>query len=267
MSRGFETRSTLRALIVAAALVFAAQPAAGAADADEPRRSTTRQIPDGGRDGNMSAARVDEFAPLETEGERGKTSAAASGKAGSGTTAAQGTANDFWFHTADVILFNDDDDDGYFHGIDLLFDADTYFDAVDVYAVGFLSYEGGPWNEYMVTDTFTIFGATSDDEYVVVTELTSGYRTGEYDLLIELYDAVDGAFLASFGPADTSELAFLPLEDFDRDDPSFDNVVVVERGGGSVGGIAVAALLSILLLRLVSVRRTRPAGRRRGPCA
>lgn len=261
MSRGYDTRSALRALIATAALVLVAQPAAQAADADEPRRSTTRQIPDGGRDGNPSAERMDEYAPLATEGERGKTAAADNGKTGSTAAATESTANDFWFYTADVILFGDDDDDGYFHGIDLLFDADTYYDAVDVYAVAFLSYEGGPWNEYAVTDTFTIFGATSDDEYVVVTELTTGYRTGDYDLLIELYDAVDGAFLASFGPADTSELALLPLEDFDRDDPGFDNIVVVDRGGGGVGGIMAAGVLLALTLRL-AVRRSRPAARR-----
>ena len=140
---------------------------------------------------------------------------------------------DFWFYTADVILFNDDDFDGYYWGIDLLFDADTYFDVVDVYAAVYLSYEGGPWNEIAVTESFPIFGATSDDEYVVVTELLSGYPTGDYDVLIELFDSFDGTFLAEFGPEDSSELSFLPLEDANRDDPNFDRpVVVVQRGGG-----------------------------------
>ncbi|MFQ6005737.1 MAG: choice-of-anchor H family protein [Woeseia sp.] len=157
----------------------------------------------------------------------------------------QSAGNDFWFYTADVVLFNDDDFDGFYWGIDLLFDADTYYDAADVYAVAYLSFEGGPWNEYAVTDTFTIFGATSDDEYVLVTELMSGYPTGYYDILIELFDAYDGAFLASFGPGDTSELSLLPLEDFNRDDPLFDVPVVVSHGGG---GSADWWLLSAMLL-------------------
>ena len=58
----------------------------------------------------------------------------------------------------------------------------------------YLSYEGGPWNEYAETEDFTIFGTSSEDEYVLVSELMSGYPTGSYDILIELFDAYDGAF-------------------------------------------------------------------------
>ena len=54
-----------------------------------------------------------------------------------------GAGYDFWFYTADVVLFNDNDLDGHFWGIDLLFDVDTYYDVADVYAVVYLSYEGG----------------------------------------------------------------------------------------------------------------------------
>ncbi len=170
----------------------------------------------------------------------------------------QNAGYDFWFYTADVILFNDDDFDGYFWGIDLLFDADTYYDVVDVYAVVYLSLNGGPWNEVAVTESFPIFGATGDDEYVLVTELMSGYPTGRYDILIELFDSYDGEFLAEFGPEDTSELSFLPLEDFNRDDPNFDDhVVVVHSGGG--GGAASWWMISMMLLLLLgtSLRNNR----------
>ena len=160
----------------------------------------------------------------------------------------QGAANDFWFYPADVILFNDDDFDGYYWGIDLLFDADTYYDVVDVYAVVYLSLNGGPWNEVAITESFPIFGATSDDEYVLVTELMSGYPTGRYDILIELFDSFDGEFLVDFGPEDSSELSFLPLEDFNRDDPNFDDhVVVVHGGGGAVSWWMISMMLLLLL--------------------
>ncbi len=160
----------------------------------------------------------------------------------------QSAADDFWFYTADVVLFNDDDFDGFYWGIDLLFDADTYYDVADVYAVVYLSYEGGPWNEFAVTDTFSIFGASGDDEYVLVTELVSGYPTGYYDILIELFDAYDGAFLADFGPDDTSELSLLPLEDANRDDPHFDDPVVVVHGGGGATSWWMISLMLLLLL-------------------
>jgi len=176
----------------------------------------------------------------------------------SGNVRTESPNTDFWFYTADVILFGDDDDDGYYHGIDLLFDADTVYERADVFAVLYLSRDGGPWLEYAETDVFPIFGATSDDDYVIVTELLEGYPRGSYDLLIELYDTWDGAFVAEIGPADTSALSFLPLEDAERDEP---RVVVVEQGGGGATDPLLAALLVSALLA-VAVRR-RPAAMRR----
>lgn len=166
----------------------------------------------------------------------------------------QFATGDFWFYTADVILFNDDDFDGYFWGIDLLFDADTYYDVADVYAVVYLSLNGGPWNEVAVTESFPIFGATSDDEYVLVTELLSGYPTGRYDILIELFDSYDGAFLVDFGPENTSELGFLPLEDANRDDPHVNHRGVVVHGGAT--GWWMISMMLLLLLE-TSLRNNR----------
>lgn len=251
----------LRSLFAVAIAAQLSVPATASETGDDVRLSTTRQIASGGRDGTASAARHDEYKALDTTGERKPASMRGSGKPGESSVQSTSVSNDFWFYTADVVLFNDDDGDGYFHSIDLLFDADTYYDVADVYAVAYLSYEGGPWNEYAVTDVFTLFGATSDDEYVIVTDLTSGYRTGNYDILLELYDAVDGAFLAEFGPADTSELSFLPLEDYERDDPSAPEVIVVgSRGGG--GAAALPLLAGLLLAAMVRIgRSTGPAAR------
>ncbi|MDZ7644524.1 MAG: choice-of-anchor H family protein [Woeseiaceae bacterium] len=240
-------------LVVAGLLPFTAGAAPADATADsgagENRVSTSRQIGSGGREGTPGEAIEHAYGALETAGDRKQAPGVVSGKTEGAASSTSG--QDFWFYTADVVLFNDDDGDGYFHGVDLLFDADTYFEFADVYAAVYLSYEGGPWNEYAVTDDFTIYGATSDDEYVVVTELQTGYPRGSYDLLIELYDAWDGAFLASFGPADTSELAYLPLEDFNRDAPRRDEVVVGRHGGGTGFGLA------LLLLPLAASRFSR----------
>ena len=157
-------------------------------------------------------------------------------------------SGDFWFYSADVLLFNDHDVDGHFHGVDLLFDADTYYQAAEVYAVFYLSLEEGPWTEYSVTENFTLFGSSADDEFQIVTELVSGYPTGSYDLLIELFDGYNDEFLASYGPVDTSELAFLPLEDANRDVPYVPppTTVVVHEHGGSLGWLSLLALLCVL---------------------
>ena len=225
--------------------------------ADEPARlSVTNQGTRAEREaGAAGSASEDIFPELRTEGERivSKVPMALS-KSG-----AQSSANtDFWFYTADVELFNDRDNDGYFHGIDLLFDADTYYTFADVYAVVYLSLNGGPWNEYAVTEDFTLFGTSSDDEYIIITELISGYPAGSYDILIELFDAYDSTFLAWYGPEDTPELAFLPLEDADRDVAEVPDVIVVNHhhGGGATGAWL------ILFLGLAAVARLR-----RGQCA
>jgi hypothetical protein len=205
---------------------------------------SSRADRDGGIPGEITE---DEFPELRTDGSRlaGKTPLVLS-------KSAQAANIDFWFYSADVELFNDHDRDGYYHGIDLLFDADTYYTFADVYAVVYLSLDGGPWNEYAVTDDFTLFGASSDDEYIIVTELISGYPAGSYDILIELFDAYDDTFLAWYGPEDTLELAFLPLEDADRDVADVPEIIVVNRGGGGATGV-----LLILFLGLAAIAKLR----------
>lgn len=166
--------------------------------------------------------------------------------------------DDFWFYSVDVELFRDTDRDGYFTGIDLLFDADTLYASAEVYAVVYLSLDGGDWVEYAATEDFTIFGTSSGDSYNIVTDLIDGYPTGSYDILIELFDAWNGEFVAYAGPDDASALAFLPLEDRDNDAPIDDGTtVVVNRGGGGAAG-----LLSLMVLAgvgLVMRRRQLPA--------
>ena len=247
------------ALFLIAGLMFLS--GAVLADEGEKRLSVTTQASGAVRGSGMDGiVTQDEFDALITTGERTPTTRSilkSDVQAKAGATYSNAPNVDFWFYSADVILFNDHDNDGFFYGIDLLFDADTYFDAVDVYAVVYLSHEGGPWNEYAATENFTIFSTSSDDEYVIVTELLEGYPSGSYDLLIELFDAYDDSFLAYFGPDDSSELAFLPLEDADWDSPvEVPEVIVVhERGGGALDWLMLLAMAAtVLLARLRAVR-------------
>ncbi|MBT8077025.1 MAG: choice-of-anchor H family protein, partial [Gammaproteobacteria bacterium] len=240
-------------LLVMASVNALAETASANSDT---RSSTTLHFKSGGRDSSRNTPTgvktVDQYNALETGGDRTTRPGNAPGKAelSAGVNSQSAVSNDFWIYDADVLLFADDDGDGYYYGIDLLFDADTLYSSADVYAAVYLSLDGGPWNEYAVTEDFTIFGTSATDEFVLVTELASGYPTGEYDLLIELFDAFDGAFLASFGPEDTSELAFLPLEDFNRDDPGFDVPVVVSSGGGGgAAGFLFLGMLGLILWR------------------
>lgn len=252
---GNRLQKRLVALIVA--VVSLPVLSAAAAPDDSERKSVSIHM-QGGRD---QPARISEsaedYGKLVTEGERSKSNTrGAFAKPGSMSAQAESLNQDFWIYDADVQLYNDDDGDGYFHGIDLLFDADTIYAEADVYAVMYLSLDGGPWNEYAASEDFTIFGATSDDEYVLLTELMSGYPSGSYDILIELFDAFDGTFLASLGPAEDSSLGYLPLEDFNRDAPVQDVIVVTSYGGGgAVDGFTISLLALLAFASLLRHRR------------
>lgn len=214
------------------------------------RTSVSRHHVIGGRDNPTKIAESEEqYEALVSTGDRSKSDTRGAGAmAGKGIAGTQsGGMFDFWFYEADVIVFNDDDYDGYYHGLDVLFDVDTIYSSADVYAVLYLSHEGGPWNEYAVTEDFVVSGSSGSDEYGIVTELMSGYPTGSYDLLIELFDAYNGDYLASYGPSDTSELAYLSLEDFNRDAPVQEVIIVSEGGGGAFDGWLLGALFLLLI--------------------
>ena len=251
---GLVTRSSIKVLFIAGLLAFTVSGAsqAVAEASDGTRSSISRHHSEGGRENPvLGSESVEEYASLATNGSRSKTTTRGGlTKPGADSTIQQSASSDFWFFDADIVLFNDDDGDGFFHGIDLLFDADTIYSAAEVYGVVYLSLDFGPWNEYGVTEDFWIFGDSGTDEYVLVTELMSGYPTGDYDLLIELFDAADDSFLASFGPEETSALSYLPLEDFNRDEPLEEIPVAVSHGGG--GGAADAWTIGILLLLLIA---------------
>lgn len=150
-------------------------------------------------------------------------------------------------------LVYDDDGDGHYHYFKLTFDADTDHLAADVYARLYLSLEGGPWQEYFITNVFTLIGASGVDDYEVKTELVSGYPTGYYDLLIELYEAQYDEHIASFGPFESSALSLLPLEDLEHDNdfPALPGPAISSSsgGGGNLGLVTLLCLWSIVLYR------------------
>lgn len=148
-----------------------------------------------------------------------------------------GHPSEFWIQSADTTLEYDDDADGYFHAFTVGFDADLHYGFADVYAVLYLSFEGGPWNHLATTNIFEIAENDPYDAYSVHTVLDYGYPSGHYDVLIELYEASHDVWVASLGPNEAHALSVLPLEDTERDTPDHRDhgSVEVEYGGGSYG--------------------------------
>jgi hypothetical protein len=147
-------------------------------------------------------------------------------------------------YDARTLLSYDDDGDGFYHRLEVTFDADVDHGDAFVYARLYLSYEGGPWNLYFTTNVFHILEDVSYDDYAVETRLLEGYPTGYYDILIELYDADWDEHVASYGPYEDGALRALPLEDLQRDTLGYDEgayPVSDSHGGG--GGIGLLGLL------------------------
>lgn len=128
--------------------------------------------------------------------------------------------SDFYFYGATSTLRSDRDRDGYHAEFRVHLDADVIVGDAYVYARLYLRRAGeSEWFLYHETDDFYISGQSPADEYYVTTTLDNGYPTGEYDVLIDLYESGVSGIVATIGPQDSGALSFLPLEEVGLDTP------------------------------------------------
>lgn len=161
---------------------------------------------------------------------------------------------EFAIYSATSLLQEDYDGDGYYQTFSVIFDADIYSythnQFGEVYALLYLSKNGGPWTHYFTTDTFLIEGDTDDDEYEVITTFLSGYSSDEYDVLIDLYQVGYSDIVASYSSDDSNALFALPLESADYDEVYVEPYIeVVEVHGGGSMSMLIVLLLGIVLIR------------------
>ena len=167
----------------------------------------------------------------------------------------------FEIYHSDLYLVADLDGDGYYHSINVVFDADVDHGSATVYAKLYLSREGGPWSQYFTTDLFIINEDDTDDAYEVQSELLEGYPPGYYSVLIELY-SLDHAYLVASDVLDYQSLGRdVTIEDRARDEPYiepygetgttyYEEEVYYESSGG---GGSMSALLLVFLFMLVVI--------------
>jgi len=168
-----------------------------------------------------------------------------------GPRIAAATLGDSYVYTAKTELFSDFDHDGYFHHLRVTFDADSNFDPARLYAIIYISADGKAWEQLYTTDDFTVHGSTGDDAYEVESDLVSGYSTGLYDVLIELYDAASDTLVDSYGPNESPDFSVRPLEDSYRDgDPPPPDPAppTTTGGGGAIDWLTLPALLAATVL-------------------
>ncbi len=159
----------------------------------------------------------------------------------------------FRIYDAATELFDDYDRDGYYTYLRVTFDVDTDYAEAEVFADVWLR---GPGGEYVLiheTEVFTVRGTSAADDYEVEAELVAGFPPGLYDLLIEVYDARDGFFVADYDALDSSALSLLPLEDISFDGGLPPPVVHADGNGGSgsfsLAGLGVLAAIGLLRRR------------------
>ena len=162
---------------------------------------------------------------------------------------------DFAIYGATSFLQDDYDGDGFYQTFSIAFDADIYSynesEIGEVYALLYISKNGGPWTHYFTTDSFLIEGDTDIDEYEVVTTFLSGYSSDYYDVLIDLYQVGYDDVVASYSSDDSNALYALSIESADYDEPY---VEVVEISAGSFYWLIIV-LLSSGFIRLLTNRK------------
>ncbi len=163
-------------------------------------------------------------------------------------------APEFTIFNAFTTLYDDFDQDGFYQTFSVVFDADMYsydgYDSSTVYALLYLSENGGPWKHYYTTDDFVIHGDSELDEYEVVTTFLQGYHPEHYDLLIDLYRVGSPYIVATYSSNDSDALYALPLESNDYDQVYVEAVHVHHGGGGSLSVWSISLLLLLLAGRL-----------------
>jgi len=158
----------------------------------------------------------------------------------------------YWIYDSWVTLDTDIDYDGYFSAFTVEFDADTIFANVPVYAVIYLG-QNERYQSIHVTSEFSLYGDDSTDGFVVESALISGFPSGDYDILIELYDAYTDELVAFSDAYDDADLSYVSLESNNYEYVVEDTVVVVEEYGGAT------SLFTILSLGLfMFIRRFKP---------
>jgi hypothetical protein len=146
-------------------------------------------------------------------------------------------SSDFGFFDAGSVLLTDRDRDGFHSEFRVRFDADVISGSALVYARLYLRRVGDTgWLLYHETDDFSIFEDDGDDDYFVTTKLDDGWPTGDYDVLIDLYESGFDGIVATIGPFDSDALALLPLEETGVDLP-------IELPGYSIRGVTTSLLI------------------------
>lgn len=165
-----------------------------------------------------------------------------------------------------LLLFNDQDRDGYFTRFSMTIDAETRYHDERVYAAIDLIDSAFNTEVLHVTDDFSLYSNIASDDYQVDLDLVRNYSTDRYNLKVSLHSAIDNRLLDDVSAANKSNLRGVPLEseDLDRltynDGPTepgsdFSNTDIrVNEYAGNASFLLIAGVFLTLFVRLLSRR-------------
>jgi hypothetical protein len=155
-----------------------------------------------------------------------------------------------WFHSVDVFISGDLNDNGYYHRLEVELDADTSVSYQQVFAEFTLLPTYGDERVYYTSSVFELYGQSPDDWLAIDTVLENRFAPDDYLLTVRLFNAATGYLLAEISGFDDANLDYIPLEDYNRDS-YIGSSTTVEASGGATG------ILLLLVLCLLSGQRYR----------
>ncbi|MGI5308046.1 choice-of-anchor H family protein [Rheinheimera sp. WS51] len=153
-----------------------------------------------------------------------------------------------WFHSVDLYLSRDINNNGFYHRLEVEIDADTFEPYTQVFAEFSLKSSYGDEYIFYTSSIFELYGESSEDWLAIDTILEQDYPRDEYLLTIRLFDANSGYLVAEISGYDDINLDLLPLEDYQRDNRFPNSSVSVGVAAGSTGIVALFGL-SLLCIR------------------
>jgi hypothetical protein len=153
-----------------------------------------------------------------------------------------------WFDSVDIRLSGDLNANGYFHRLEVEFDADTSVSYQPVFAEFSLLPSRGNERVYYTSSIFELYRQSADDWLAIDTVLQNRFAADNYLLTIRLFDANTGYLLAEISGFDDINLDYIPLEDYGRD--SFiPSSTTVQVSAGTTGIIFLLTLCFVAYQR------------------
>ncbi len=159
--------------------------------------------------------------------------------------------HEFWVYDASVVLYDDDDGDGFYQKFSLDFDVDVSEGYADIYAEVYIRAPGDDWLLLHTTDVFEIYEDDASDGIEVMTSLVNGYVPDYYDILIDIweYGEFEDYLVATYDNVDDPDLDNLPLEDREEDRYYYEEHDHVHVSAGSSGSWLILLMLGLAIIR------------------